>query len=464
MLKNILFIITVFISFSLFSQEEREKLHSEIDTLNQNSLEVYYPENLNDFFDALRKLEVEKKGKVNIVHIGDSHIQGGFFSGKVKDELQNVFGNGGFGFAFPYKLAKTNGNSGVKYLSNVFWESRRNIYPVNGAEVGLSGIALSTNDKDFVIEMAVTNSQESFSRLKVFSPNSEQLFSVGVAKQVIRLNTGTPKKVYYKIKSGDALSIIARKHGTTVVELKKVNKLKGNNIIAGKTLQIPTKEVEPVKISKEAFQAIDGVKREEYFEFKFTSAIDKVYFYPKADFKQYDLNGLVLENNNPGIVYHSIGVNGAKFSDYNKYPLFFKQLKGLEPDLIIVSMGTNEAFDKMSSEAFIGEVNQFMANLKAEVGGVNTLLTTPPPSYFSRNVPNAIATTFSNSLIIDGLSNSYAVWDLYYSLGGVLGLPKLQEQNFLARDLVHYTVKGYEYTGELFFKALYDAYRVSKKE
>ncbi|MES9991185.1 MAG: LysM peptidoglycan-binding domain-containing protein [Candidatus Thiodiazotropha sp.] len=43
----------------------------------------------------------------------------------------------------------------------------------------------------------------------------------------------------YKIKPGDALSVIARKHGTTTKVLKRVNKLKGNRIRAGKHLLIP---------------------------------------------------------------------------------------------------------------------------------------------------------------------------------------------------------------------------------
>lgn len=43
----------------------------------------------------------------------------------------------------------------------------------------------------------------------------------------------------YKIKSGDALSVIARKHGTTTKVLKQVNKLNSSSIRAGKHLLIP---------------------------------------------------------------------------------------------------------------------------------------------------------------------------------------------------------------------------------
>ncbi|MEW8078081.1 MAG: LysM peptidoglycan-binding domain-containing protein [Candidatus Thiodiazotropha endolucinida] len=43
----------------------------------------------------------------------------------------------------------------------------------------------------------------------------------------------------YKIKQGDALSVIASKHGTTTKVLRQINKLKGNKIRAGKHLLIP---------------------------------------------------------------------------------------------------------------------------------------------------------------------------------------------------------------------------------
>ena len=44
-----------------------------------------------------------------------------------------------------------------------------------------------------------------------------------------------------------------------------------------------------------------------------------------------------LENENNGVIYHSIGVNGAKASDYNKFPILYEQLPVLNPDLIITA-------------------------------------------------------------------------------------------------------------------------------
>ena len=40
-----------------------------------------------------------------------------------------------------------------------------------------------------------------------------------------------------------------------------------------------------------------------------------------------------------------IGVNGATYDDYNNTEIFFNQLPHLNPDLVIVSLGTNESFE-----------------------------------------------------------------------------------------------------------------------
>lgn len=48
------------------------------------------------------------------------------------------------------------------------------------------------------------------------------------------------KPTTYKIKKGDNLYVIARKHGTTVAAIKKANGMKSDKIDVGKTLKIPT--------------------------------------------------------------------------------------------------------------------------------------------------------------------------------------------------------------------------------
>ncbi|WP_158209145.1 LysM peptidoglycan-binding domain-containing protein [Myroides phaeus] len=465
-----IFLVSLFCGFNLFAQDQAPTStdNSEVvDSDSNNGMiknKVYYPEQLNSFFTKLGKLKGSKNKKVNIVHIGDSHIQADFFSGRMRSLLQDKFGNGGLGFAFPYKLAKTNGNSLVRYSSNAEWSSYRNIFPVKGANVGLSGIALSTENKDLVIELSVRDASYGFSRMKVFTPKNDESLKVGTTREKVFLESSAPKKISHQIKSGESLSSIARKYNTTIPEIKKANSMKNNVIHAGKKLSIPTKEREAVSVSKSVFNELSGKKEDVFHTFELGQELDRIYFYSNKQAEAYDLNGVVLENDKSGVLYHTIGVNGARFSDYLKYNLFFEQLKGLEADLIIVSMGTNESFDRMDSKDFQDQVNAFLAKVKQVAPNASVLLTTPPPSYFSKNTPNTVASALANEIIISGIKGKYAVWDTYYNLGGSLALASLRDEGLLSKDLVHYSVKGYNYTGDLFYEALMDAYNQFVKQ
>ncbi|MBB1151239.1 LysM peptidoglycan-binding domain-containing protein [Myroides sp. NP-2] len=420
---------------------------------------IYYPEQLKHFFHSLKELSEGKRKKVNIVHIGDSHIQADFFSGRVRNLIQEQFGNGGLGFTFPYQLARTNSNNFVRYSSNSSWENRRNIFPVNGAKVGLSGIALTSSAKDAVIKVDLRDSKYAFTKVKLFTPSDDLVYSIGTADKELNFTSTVTKSNSHKIKAGESLSSIAQKYNTTVTRLKHLNKLKSANIQAGKTILVPGKKVEHTAIAASSFQPVKYEKAKNFYAFDFPDATEQFYLYAATQADQYDLNGLVLENDQAGIVYHTIGVNGARYSDYNKYPLFFSQLEGLEADLIIISLGTNEAFDRMNEESFKVEMNRFLKEVKERNPQVSILITSPPPSYFSKGVPNTVATALTNEIIINGIDQQYAIWDMYYNLGGTLGLPYLVDEQMLSKDLVHYTIKGYEYTGTLFYEGLMEVYQ-----
>ena len=74
----------------------------------------------------------------------------------------------------------------------------------------------------------------------VYNHKKNQLFT---HRATVNLKETTSAKqasavVYHKIRSGDTLSTIARRYGTTVSRIKKLNGLKNNNIRAGKTIRV----------------------------------------------------------------------------------------------------------------------------------------------------------------------------------------------------------------------------------
>jgi LysM repeat protein len=413
---------------------------------------------LKSFFEKLDKLEKGKKGKVNIVHIGDSHIQADLMTNIIRKALQERYGNGGAGFCFPYQLVKTNGSYITRFKSNASWKSRRIIYPVEaGTQVGLSGIALETRE-NFVVELNVRDSSYDFNTIKIITPGNASAFDVATSSKIIVLESTVPKKITHKIKNGEVLGSIADKYNVSVTQLKKVNGLKTDRIRAGKTLKIPTSELQKREVKRSEFipLKLETDALSHYYYSK--EALDKIYLLPNKEQKEYSLNGLILENDVPGVIYHSIGVNGAKASDYNKYPLFFDQLPALNADLVIISLGTNETFDKMSADAFMVQLSAFINNVKAKNPNVCILVMSPPPSLFKRKYPNTIAAAYSKSIQVQEQTLKYATWDLFSEMGGLYGVPRNAARGLMSTDRVHYSKDGYQKQGRLFTEAFIKAY------
>ena len=121
-----------------------------------------------------------------------------------------------------------------------------------------------------------------------------------------------------------------------------------------------------------------------YYAYDNLNVSDKIYLTPNTESSSFTLNGIVLENDQKGIIYHTIGVNGAHFSDYNKSDLFFEQISALEPDLIVISLGTNEAYGRLAPERYDAEVMKFINTIRTQYGNCPIILTTPPPFLYRR--------------------------------------------------------------------------------
>jgi LysM repeat protein len=450
---------------TIISQKSEEIMDTVSFVIPKN--EILNPRNIASFLLKLNNLENLKSGKINIVHIGDSHLQADILSGKIRNNFQNKYGNAGRGFIFPYKIAGTNGANDIKFTSSNNWESYRVVKPISDAKVGLSGIALSTKDSIFSIEFSTKDVANYFNTFKIITPNDENYFALATQKiTTTSEQVTTPTQITHKVVRRDALQSIARKYGVTVASLKSLNHLKSNKIKKGQTLLINSTPTQTKIIEHTEFDPMylesNGVCR--YFS-NGKINFDKITIIPNNAqyFKEYVINGVVLENDNSGVLYHNIGVNGAKFSDYNKYPLFFQQLQALTPDLIIVSLGTNESFDKLNSDDFIAQLQLFVNNVKEQNPNAEFLFTTPQPSYLPNRVLNNYVEEYSKKLIEFCNNNQYAVCDMFSQLGGIKGACKNLKLGFLGNDGVHFTIKGYEQQANLLYEAIENAFLNYKK-
>ena len=98
------------------------------------------------FYDKLDKLMRTGEGKINIVQIGGSHIQAGTFSGQLRNRMQQMNGemNAGWGYMFPYRMARTNSPFGYYIRYTGSWETCRNVETRKNCMIGVGGIAATT--------------------------------------------------------------------------------------------------------------------------------------------------------------------------------------------------------------------------------------------------------------------------------------------------------------------------------
>jgi len=419
--------------------------------------QIYNAKVLKSFFQKLEENEDQKNQKINIVHIGDSHIQGDLMTNEIRKNLQQKFGNAGRGLVFPYQLAKTNGSYNERFKSNRVWESYRNIYPFKNNPVGLSGIGLWRDSGGFVVEMNIKDPSYKFNTIKIITPKNQNMFDLAVSSKVNSIQTTERKVITHKIKKGEVLGSIADKYNVSVAEIKSENRLKSNAIRAGRTLKISTNETRAKTISMSEFVplAIESDSYSHYYNSD--NALSRIFLIPNKGASNYELNGLVLEKDSPGIIYSGIGVNGAKFSDYNKYPLFFEQLKALHPDLLVFSLGTNESYEHLESGNYIKELREFINNIKAQKIDAPIIIMTPPPSLLRRK-PNTYIDDYTRQIIDIAQKDGFAVWDLYDEFGGMNGIKQLKVQGLIGPDWVHYSKKGYEKQGNLFTQAFLKTY------
>ncbi|WP_375605162.1 GDSL-type esterase/lipase family protein [Flavobacterium davisii] len=167
------------------------------------------------------------------------------------------------------------------------------------------------------------------------------------------------------------------------------------------------------------------------------------------------LYGVFLENSiDRGIIYSAIGVNGAKFSDYNSENLFWNQIKNIKSDCYILSMGTNEAQNiALTPENFIESIKETIEKIRIFNPEAVFILSTPPVSFYKKVVPNKKLKDFSEAIREYCLENQIALWDLFEISKGLEGGCELARNQFLTNDLVHYSKKGYELQGYLFTEA-----------
>lgn len=371
--------------------------------VNQSLNQLVIPDTspaYQQLFSKFTEVGLKGTGKVRIVHIGDSHLQADFFSGYFRKRLQTFFlgAMGGRGFIFPYKVAGTNNPLNYSVSSTGVWESCRNVEKERKCKLGLSGISIKTFDADASIHISITDQALAgydFDRLMVFHAFGPENFA-------LKLNPD------HQIKSIQPFP----EKGYTLFEF--------NRNLEGITLE---------------FQKQNEAQ------------------------KEFTLFGINFDSNDTGIIYHTIGVNGAQYESYLKCEYFVTHLNALNPDWVIVSLGTNDSYTNVfDTTVFKQKVDSLLDYIQQAAPHAAVLLTTPGDHRIKRGPVNTAAAGASEIIKKQAEQKQLAFWDFYSLMGGSGSMDAWRAAGLAHTDYLHFTQKGYEYQGQLFFVAFLKAY------
>lgn len=171
--------------------------------------------------------------------------------------------------------------------------------------------------------------------------------------------------------------------------------------------------------------------------------------------------GFSLENGTHGVIYHSLGVNGATFEHYNSNSEIAAQSALLSPDLIIVSLGTNDAYGaKFDGDVAYVQVETMIKELKKSNPDVAILMVTPMNcrrrTYSkgrTRYVNNTNMESMTKVIIKAAENNGVAYWDAFTACGGASACETWSQCGLFQKDMVHLTKEGSQFKATMFFEA-----------
>jgi len=406
-MKTLLTYIVFIYSIVLFGQDYAitDSLQQKYDFINWEANNIKHTDSAITFkklYQKFDKIYNNKEEKLHVFHIGGSHIQADMYSNRLRHYLQKISpkAKGQRGFIFPYRMAKTNNPLNYKVTFDGEWKGYR-CSRNDSVSWGLSGV--SAKFKDSIANITVKANYRNYS------------------KNTYNFNK---LRVFYDEWTTDYEVLISN---TDIVEKTVIN------------------------------------SDAHYIEFTLNKTVTELDFCVKrtndSEDAEFLMMGLELMNDNSGIEYTTIGVNGASFAFYDRCVYFEKQLQLYKPDLFIISIGTNDTYTTdFKPQKFKAYYEQLIGYIQKANPDCAILLTVPNDSYYKRQYANP--NTKLAAEVIYELSEQYqmAVWDLYEIMGGFNSSQKWYTNKLMPKDRIHFTRKGYDIKADLLLKALVNSW------
>jgi len=398
-ISSILFMILMFgflflSGKTMSAQEDSLRKSLQLSSLREdlNIIEYYQRKDFSHFVDAWKN---SRERKVSVVHLGDSHIQGGFSTAVIRKALQDTLGTAGWGMIFPYSVPKSYSPFGYRSVHTGKWDYSSIVRKNPPLPHGISGYTIRTQDTAAGFTIIFKQAPEESRYLQVFCKICDTCFdftvSTGGVTDTIRMQSFKENPVpcigLDLMKTGDSITLRVLKSDTTQ--------------------------------------------------------------------KVFELYGMSLETRaDTGLVYHAPGIGSAQFTAVLEEELLDFQLPLLKPDLVILDFGTNDIFKmRHPDEDLINRINLAIDRIRNAAPEATLMLTSTQDMY---NRKRHITSPEWFSGLIRGIAKekSCVFYDWYQVSGGSKTVKEWLKKGLTQPDRVHLSGKGYRLKGQLFAEAL----------
>jgi LysM repeat protein len=347
---------------------------------------------------AFGKLINAGKKKVNILQLGDYQVQQGSYSSKCKSLLQSSFGYGGYGYIFANSTARITGVNNYQSFHNGKWIYAKNTEKFPELPLGLSGVTSKTYDENAQIKIILNrqNIKSDYKKLHIFCKRTNKSFDL----KVITKSDSQRIDVYTFPKDSSINEI--------VIDLKS----------GESTYLFEIKKREPNQVS-------------------------------------FELYGFSLETEtDKGIIMHTIGNNGAGYSNVIRESLLRNDLNLYKPDLVLLDLGIYDFFTTDYDEAYIKRNIVSLINvLKSTVSKPGIILISGQDHLKGKYSWDILA---QYSLLLSHIAKTEKVgfYDWYRISGGNKSIHNWIDTGLALDNGRELTELGYQLKGSLMFQAL----------
>lgn len=344
------------------------------------------------------------QGRVNIVHIGGSHIQGDGLSAMPRKMFSETTENLGAerGAFFPFSAAHTNGAPNLNTTYTGKWNMCKLSAGHPDRPMGILGIDVYTTDPHATLSFDLNSGRTAwdFARLRLLAEMNDK-----VTTPMLAVN------------------------GDTIEGVRD-----GNSYL---------------------FECGEGSTAGTLF---FRHHLDS----GMTSIPEICVMGFIPENDRPGVTYHSLGVNGAALWGWLRCHKFDEQIGYLKPDLVILGVGVNDAnvpYSKFDVEEFKQQYRRLLEKIYrvspdcAVVFITNNDCVLNLGRKHNRQV-NQNTPKVEQAMRELACEQGAAVWNQYRVMGGFGSAESWVKAGLMCKDKIHFTATGYNLLGSLLYQSI----------